>query len=95
MPGAPVGPDAVAAIFVTEPGAVTDRFEADGTAYTFRVESKEDARLLPFEDVKEQATRMLQMQKEQEQVQALIEETLQARDVRLHPERLAKESGEQ
>jgi hypothetical protein len=95
MPGAPVGPDAIAAVFEAEPGMMTDRFEADGATYTFRVESKEEAELLPFDEVKEQAARMLQMQKEQEQVQVLIEETLQARDVRLHPERLTKETGEQ
>jgi hypothetical protein len=50
--------------------------------------SKKDERTPPYEEVKEQALRVLKMQKEQEKVAAIIDETLQARDVHLYPERL-------
>jgi hypothetical protein len=50
--------------------------------------SKKDERVPAFEEVKEQAGRMLQMQKEQEKFKSLIDETLQAKDVHLYPERI-------
>jgi tetratricopeptide (TPR) repeat protein len=50
--------------------------------------SETPAKVHPFEAVKDQAERMLHMQKEREQFQVLIEETLKARNVKLHLDRL-------
>jgi len=76
------------AVFSTDVGAITGPVQAEKSWYVFKVESKKDERTPPFEEVKDRAMRMLQMQKEQEKITALIEETLQARDVRLYLERL-------
>ena len=76
------------AIFATEPEQTTKPIHIGDAWYVFRVASKTAERLVPFEEVKDQALRMLQMQKEQEQVRALVEETVGARDVSLHLDRL-------
>jgi hypothetical protein len=79
-----------AAIFAAEPGATTAPVKCGDKWYVFKVKSKTPEKLRPFEEVKDSATRMYQMQKEQEQVQALIDQTLQARDVALHLDRLQR-----
>lgn len=93
IPGVPAGPQTVESVFKTAPGATTEPVQLGDAWYVFRVERKTPARVRPFEEVRDQATRMLQFQKEQEQLRALIEETLRARDVRLFPERLKEAQG--
>ena len=92
VPGTPEGLDASEAIFGNDPGSIAGPIQSDKTWYVFKVVSKTPEKLHPFDEVKDQAARMFKMQKEQEKVSALIEETLQARDVRLYLDRL-KESG--
>ena len=86
--GAPASLDASAAIFAAEIGSVAGPLEADGVWYVFKVLEKTAARTPPFEEVKEQAERLYQRQKEEESFAALIEGVLAARDVRLYAERL-------
>lgn len=92
IPGVPGSAEASQALFsapLDESGkGRVGPVEIDGTWYIFQVESRTGKRLLPFEEVKNRAGQMLRMTKEQEQVQALIEDTLAARNVRLYPERL-------
>ncbi len=78
------------AIFTTDPEGVTAPVESDKTWYVFKVVSKKPERMPSFDEVKDQAARMLQMQKQQEKVQAMIDETLQSRDVKLHLDRLSE-----
>lgn len=87
VPGAPRELDA-SAVFETEEGKIAGPVQCGERWYVFKVNSKQPEKLRPFEEVKDAARRMLQMQKEQEQVSALIEETLQARNVKLHLDRL-------
>lgn len=89
IPGMPEGVD-TAALFAAEPGTVVPPIKGDDGWYAAKVVSKTAGKVMPFEDVKEQAARMLQMQKEQERFQSLLEETLQARDVKLYEDRLAE-----
>ena len=86
--GVPASPEAVEAIFAAEPGQTAGPIQIEDAWYVFRVASKTPERLLPFEEVRDQAARALQTQKQQEQFRVLIEETLKARDVRLHLDRL-------
>ena len=88
IPGLPESPETVDLIFATDPGELAGPVAIEGKWYVFEVVSRAPEEVRPFEEVKEQARRMLQFTKEQEQLRALIEETLEARDVRLHPERL-------
>jgi len=90
VPGLPKDFD-TAALFAAEPGTVAPPIKADDGWLAVKVVSKTPEKVMPFEDVKEQASRMLQMQKEQERLQSLLEETLQARDVKLYEERLAEQ----
>ena len=80
-------------VFTTEPDGIAGPVQIDKSWYAFKVDSKKDERVPPFEEVKDQAARLLQMQKEREKVGAMIEETLKARDVQLHLDRL-KEPGQ-
>ncbi len=80
-------------IFASTPGAVSTPVQAGAAWYVFKTAAVTPEKLHPFEEVKDQAARLLQMQKEQEKVSALIEETLQARDVKLYPERLGQTKG--
>ena len=89
VPGAPRELDATS-VFAAEPGAVAGPVQCGERWYVFKVKSKTPEKLRPFEEVKEAATRMLEMQKEQEQFKALIEQTLEARDVKLYLDRLQK-----
>jgi len=75
-------------LFTAEPDAIVGPVQAEKSWYVFKLVSKKDERTPPYEEVKEQALRVLKMQKEQEKVAAIIDETLQARDVHLYPERL-------
>ena len=75
-------------LFTAEPDAIVGPVQAEKSWYVFKLVSKKDERTPPYEEVKEQALRALKMQKEQEKVAAIIDETLQARDVHLYPERL-------
>jgi parvulin-like peptidyl-prolyl isomerase len=88
----PLTPEAEDAIFAAEPESTTEPVQLGEVWYVFKLVSKHPEKLLPFDQVKEQATRALQLQKEQEQVRALIEETLQARDVRLHLDKLKQKA---
>jgi len=88
VPGTPAGLDASEAVSGADVGGVAGPVEAEGAWYVFKVVSKTPEKVPAFEEVKDQATRLYQMQKEQESLAALIEETLEARDVRLHPEAL-------
>jgi len=89
VPGAPRELDC-SSVFAAEPGAVAGPVQCGERWYVFKVKSKTPEKLRPFEEVKEAATRMLEMQKEQEQFKALIEQTLEARDVKLYLDRLQK-----
>ena len=91
VPGASENVTAPDDLFTAEPGAIVGPVQAEKSWYVFKVVSKKDERTPPYEEVKDQAMRALKTQKEQEKVGAIIDETLQARDVHLYPERL-KES---
>jgi peptidyl-prolyl cis-trans isomerase C len=93
LPGVPEGVKADEQVFAAEPGAIVGPIKAEDGWYALKVVSKKPENVLPFEQVKDQAARMLQSQKEQEKVRALIEETLQARDVKLHLEQLKGAEG--
>ncbi|HIJ74969.1 MAG TPA: hypothetical protein HPP83_12800 [Candidatus Hydrogenedentes bacterium] len=88
VPGVPDSSAATEAIFATEPGELAGPLEIEGAWYMFKVEATNPQQIMPFEDVKETAARMLKREKEQAQVGMLIEETLRERDVRLYPERI-------
>jgi len=88
IPEAPATEEAVEAIFAAEPGGRVGPYELDGQWYAFEVASKTPERVKPFEEVREQAERAFQRQKEQEALSALIESILDERNVRLHLERL-------
>ncbi len=75
-------------LFTSDADAVVGPVQAEKSWYVFKVVSKKEERTPPFEEVKDRATRAFQMQKEQEKVGAIIDETLQSRDVHLYPERL-------
>jgi len=87
VPGAPRELDA-SAVFETAEGGIAGPVQCGERWYVFKVNSIQPEKLRAFEEIKEAARRMLQMQKEQEQVSALIEQTLEARDVSLHLDRL-------
>jgi len=90
--GQPVaGLDASEALFGAGPGDIVGPFEAEGVWHVFKLVSKTPEQVPTFEEAKDQATRLYRMQKEQESFSALIEETLEARDVRLHLDRLDEE----
>lgn len=95
VPGIPSSVDLAEAVFAAEPETVTSPVQVEDAWYVCKVESKTPERLLPFEEVKDRAARMLQMQKEQEKVAEIIEETLQARDVRLHLDELTEAEASQ
>ncbi len=67
---------------------VSEAIEIDGKWYAFAVNKKVAAEVMPLEQVEGQARQMLEMTKEQEQVKLLIDETLKARNVKLHLDRL-------
>ncbi len=88
VPGATEKITAPDALFTAEPGGTVGPVQGEKSWYVFKVVSKKEERIPPFEEVKDRATRAFQMRKEQEKVGAIIDETLQARDVHLYPERL-------
>ena len=90
VPGAPPALEASDAIFNAEPDAIAGPLQAEKAWYVFKIKSKTPEKLRPFEEVKDQATKLFQMQKEQEKVRALIEETLKARDVHLYLDRIGE-----
>jgi len=76
------------AVLAAESGSVTAPVQAEGAWYVFKIGAKKDERMPAFEEVKDRAARMFQSQKEREKVSGIIEEALQAQDVKLYPERL-------
>ncbi|MEA3364339.1 MAG: hypothetical protein U9Q79_01745, partial [Candidatus Hydrogenedentes bacterium] len=74
-------------VMATEPGGVSEPLELGDIWYVFGV-SETPAQVHAFKEVKSQAERMLRAEKQQEQFQALVAETLQARNVQLYAERL-------
>ncbi|HNR36673.1 MAG TPA: peptidyl-prolyl cis-trans isomerase [Candidatus Hydrogenedentes bacterium] len=88
MPGVKDLEKAPEELFSAEPGAVVGPVSAGGEWYVFKVESVTPEKILPYDEVKDRATRMYQMRKEQEKVSSIIEETLKAREVRLYLDRL-------
>lgn len=93
VPGEAAELKAPESVFTAQPGAVSMPVQAGGAWYVFKTVSTSPEKVHPFEEVKDRAARMLQMQKEQEKVSALIEETLQARDVKLYLEKLGQAKG--
>ncbi len=73
----------------TAPGTASAPIQIGEKWFAFAV-SLTPEKVHPFEEVRDQAERMLRMQKEREQFQVLIEETLKARNVKLHLDRLNK-----
>ena len=73
---------ALDAIMKTPPGAVSEPVELDGAWHVFAV-SETPAKVHSFDEVKAQAERMLRAEKQQEQFQALVADTLKARSVQL------------
>ncbi len=91
IPGVPESREAEEAIFAAEEGSRVGPYELEGTWHAFEVVSKTPERVKPFEEVRDQAQRMFQLQKEQEELSALIERILKERDVRLHLDRLKEQ----
>lgn len=79
------------AILATDPGEVSEPLELDDAWYVFAV-SETPAKVHPFDEVKAQAERMLRAEKQREYFETLVAETLQARNVRLYPERLKEDA---
>jgi peptidyl-prolyl cis-trans isomerase C len=88
IPGIGTNDEAVKRIFETEPGTVTAPMQVGADWVVFRVESKEAEKVRPFSEVKDEAQRMYESEKEQEQVNGLVEQTLKERDVKLYPDRI-------
>lgn len=80
-----------AALRAAVPGQIADPLEIGGRWFAFAV-SETPERVRPFDEARSDAERMLRARKEQEQFRALIEDTLRARDVVLHLDRLAPEA---
>jgi parvulin-like peptidyl-prolyl isomerase len=76
------------ALFTADADAIVGPVQAEKSWYVFKVISKKEERTPSFEEIKDRASRMFQMQKEQEKVSSIIDETLKSRDVHLYPERL-------
>ena len=91
VPGQPGDLKVPDSVLTAAPDTISPPVKAGEAWYVFKTVKTTPEKQHPFEEVKEQAARMLQFQKEQEKVSALLEETLQARDVKLYPDRL-KES---
>lgn len=88
IPGLGANDEAAKRIFDTEPGATTAPLQIGAEWVVFRVESKEAEKVRPFSEVKDDAQRMYEAEKEQEQVNNLVEQTLKERDVKLYPDRI-------
>jgi hypothetical protein len=69
------------------PGNVSHAVEHDGVWYAFAGLLR-GPEVTPFEQVREQVTARYRLEKEQEQIAALIDSTLAARNVKLYPERI-------
>ncbi|MDQ1257932.1 MAG: Peptidyl-prolyl cis-trans isomerase [Candidatus Hydrogenedentes bacterium] len=95
IPGVPASPEAVEALFAAEPEGRVGPYELDKAWYLFQVVSKTPERLKPFEEVRDQAKRMFEMQKRQEELNALIERILNERDVQLHLDRLQEQPAQE
>ena len=91
VPGQPAELKVPDSVLTAAPETLSPPVKAGEAWYVFKTVKTTAEKQHPFEEVKDQAARMLQFQKEQEKVSALLEETLQARDVKLYPDRL-KES---
>ncbi|HOD50078.1 MAG TPA: peptidyl-prolyl cis-trans isomerase [Candidatus Hydrogenedentes bacterium] len=78
------------AVKAAEPGAVSEPVQLGSAWYVFGV-TETPAKVHAFEDVQAQAERMLRVEKQREQFQALVAETLKARSVQLYPERLKED----
>ena len=75
------------AVMKAQPGTISEPIELGDAWYVFAV-SETAAKVHAFDDVKTQAERMLRAEKQREQFQALVAETLKARSVQLYPERI-------
>ena len=91
IPDMPPCEEAETAVFAAEPGKRVGPYELEGKWYAVVVVSKTAEELKPFDEVKDQARRMYQMQKEQEELSALIERILEERDVKLYLDRLKEQ----
>ena len=91
VPGQPGDLKVPDGVITAVPDTLSAPVKAGNAWYVFKTVKTTPEKQHPFEEVKERATRMLQFQKQQEKVSALLDETLQARDVKLYPDRL-KES---
>lgn len=92
VPGVGQSADALTAIFSTAVDGLTTPVQIGEAWYLFKVKSKTAKKQRTFAEVKEQVSQRLQMQKQQEQLQLLIEETLKARNVKLYADRLNQEA---
>ncbi len=75
------------AVMKAQPGTISEPIELGDAWYVFAV-SETAAKVHVFDEVKTQAERMLRAEKQREQFQALVAETLKARSVQLYPERI-------
>lgn len=91
IPGMPASGEALQAVFAAEPGARLGPYQAESKWFVIEVISKTPAERKPFEQVKDQARRVYEMQKEQEELSALLERILQERDVKLYLDRLKEQ----
>ncbi|MBN2312114.1 MAG: hypothetical protein JXR94_24260 [Candidatus Hydrogenedentes bacterium] len=90
IPGVPGSAPHVDDVLAAEPEAIPGPIHLGDAWFVFQTVSKQAGRMPAFDEVAERAIRLLQMRKEQEHMQALVENTLEARDVRLHLDRLAQ-----
>jgi peptidyl-prolyl cis-trans isomerase C len=84
------GEAAAVAILAADPGAIIGPFKGDTMWYVYRVRSKTDPEVAPFESVRDQAARMFRAEKEREFLRTLLAETIAQRDVKIYPERIAE-----
>lgn len=91
VPGLQDSAAAVDAILSAEPGARVGPFQAGDQWIVFKVERVQPGHVRPFETVRDQAERMYRSRKEQELVQAMMEETLQTQNVELYLDRIPEQ----
>lgn len=75
-----------------ETGEVTEPIRIGQQWHVFKIESKTPSRLRPFDEVKTQTEQLYRTQKEQEVVQALMQESVQAQNVQFYFDRMQEEA---